>query len=48
MSNEAKAGTQTVDSSLDRIDLRSSQEPEMDSEETVPSAIEFTLRSVGE
>ena len=48
MSNEAEAGTQTLDSSSDTIDSRLRQEPEMNSQKNESSTSELTLTSVDE
>ena len=48
MSKKTEAGTQTLDSSSDKTDLTLRQEPEMDSQETVPYASELTLRTVND
>ena len=48
MSNEIEAGTQTLDSSSNTIDLGLRQKPDMDSQETELSASELLLRSVDE
>ena len=48
MSNETEAGTQTMDSSPDTIDLRLRQESQIDPQEMESSADETTIRSVEE
>ena len=48
MSSETEAGTQTLDSSSDTIELRLSQEPEMDTQEMETASVELTLKSVYE
>ena len=48
MSKETEIGTQTHNSSPETIELRSRQEPEMDTSVTETSAGELTLKSVDE
>ena len=48
MSNETEAGTQTHDTSSDRINLGLRQKSEMDSQENEFSTSEKTLRSLDE
>ena len=48
MSNENEAGTQTLDSNSDTIDLSLRQEPDMDCQKNESSISELTLRSVDE
>ena len=46
MGNKTEAGTQTIDCSLNTIELRLKEDPEMDSQEKKFSANELTPRSV--
>ena len=48
MSIETGVGSQTIDSSSDRIDLRLKKEREIDAQENEPSASELTPRLVDE
>ena len=48
MSNETEAGTQTLDSSSDTIDIRLRQDPGMDIQGIKTSADELTLGSIDE
>ena len=48
MSNENEAGTQTLDSNSDTIDLRLRQEPEINCQKNESSISELTLRLVDE